>query len=161
MKDLDVPESGGSPYVLRIHAGAGTTGAVLTVGTRADGGRIVGETITLTGHQCREVVARLSDDTAERDQAMIERIEDDRRVFQALCTERGRLSALLNYDMGDSDAARERHRRLTATRVHTERLVRVWTDKIAQYPGTDAGCPCVVLPSGRVHPCDTHNGGAE
>ena len=89
-----------------------------------------------------------------RDRVVIEAIEDDRRIFQALCTERDRLSRLLGYDPEHID--RDRAARLTATREHTERLIRVYADRLADLPHTDDGCACIVLASLYIHPCRDH-----
>ena len=78
---------------------------------------------------------------AIRDAEAIEQIEDDRRILQALRNDlyRGALVAS------------------AATVARTERLIRVYADKLADLPaGNDTGCPCVRLPSGNVHPCRDH-----
>lgn len=155
----EIQEAGG-PTVLRINRMDGGA-AVLAVGIVRDGGRIEGECLTLTATQLRQAIAAMDDTDAERDAAMIEQIEDDRRVFQALCTEASRVRSLLGYDFS-RNPAREAARtaRLNAVKDRTERLVRVWADKISSYPGTTYGCPCIVLPSGTLYPCDSHAGTA-
>lgn len=84
----------------------------------------------------------------DTDAAEIEAIEDDRRIFQALCTERDRLAAVR--------ARAPRSRLLATAHEHTERLVARYAGKLRELPGTPDGCDCVVLSSGTIHPCWNH-----
>lgn len=137
---LDIREVDG-PTVLRIHR-RGSRGATVSVGIVRDGGRIDGESVPLTPVQLAQAAMWLADDTDERDQAMIEQIEDDRAMFQALCTERDRIAASTRVQ--------------AAALNRIARLIRIQADKLNEYPGTEAGCPCIVLPSGKLHRCPGH-----
>jgi hypothetical protein len=78
------------------------------------------------------------------DAEAIEAIEDDRRIFQALCTERDRLAGLSRGWLDSTDVKR------------TELLIERYAVRINSLPRTSSGCSCVVLPSGTVYPCRTH-----
>lgn len=80
-----------------------------------------------------------------RDAAMVERIDDDRRILLALTTEARRLRKL---------GAQPGEHRLD----HTERLIRVYSDRVADFPTPEGRlCPCVTLPSGKIYPCQWHS----
>jgi hypothetical protein len=78
------------------------------------------------------------------DAEAIEAIKDERRIFQALCTERDRLAGLSRGWLDSTDVKR------------TELLIERYAVRINSLPRTSSGCSCVVLPSGTVYPCRTH-----
>lgn len=79
------------------------------------------------------------------DGAEIEAHRDNRRIFQALCTERDRLMSL----SPGWEAAEAIN--------HTNRLIDAFAARVNANRVNDS-CPCIRLSSGKVHPCSEHAG---
>lgn len=116
----------------------------------------------IPGHQFKVTLVRVNAvEAAEdnRDQAMIDAYEDDRRVFQALCTERDRLYALRAAKGYSATAAAQRRAYFASAVDRTAALVERYAAKVrGYYTSAMQACECVPLPSGRVYKCEDHGG---